>query len=279
MPRFLAIDPDASGLFVASATVSRNSIKIEQTAFIPDSGFGLSPGNAAALGVALRDLLKQAKIAPAPILMVLGRERTILKEVRFPITPPADEPAIVKFQAIKELSEAPEEMIFDYTPMPVAPGQTDRSALVVFIKRELMTATRTFAETAGLKLAGVAPRSFAAAMATGRAIASGAAPAPESANGPAAILTLTDRAGEFTVVQAGQVRFARSLPAMAMTNEQSLLVELRRNLTVASQAVNSFIDTLYLAEGDATGRSWFGRLRAGLPVTVHAFDPLANIPA
>ena len=68
--------------------------------------------------------LKKAGISAAPVLASIGRERVILKEIRHPPVPTKEEPALVRFQTAKELSESPDDVIIDYTPLsdPAAPG-------------------------------------------------------------------------------------------------------------------------------------------------------------
>ncbi len=104
MARFLAIDADAGGLIVVSASPrGGGSLAIEQTVALAHEAAPLSASNAVALGAKLKDLLKQAHIRPAPALVVLGRDRVILKDVTYPPSAPADEPAVVRFQAIRDL--------------------------------------------------------------------------------------------------------------------------------------------------------------------------------
>jgi hypothetical protein len=100
VPRFLAIDADAGGLFVAAAAVRGGQLKLEQTlAAGDDDARPLSPATAKALGERLRDLLKQARVAPAPVFVCIGRDKIVLKEIRHPRTRPEEEPAILRFQA------------------------------------------------------------------------------------------------------------------------------------------------------------------------------------
>ena len=92
MARFLAIDADAHGLFVAAATLRGGSVKLEQPLAWVEDGRPFGPASAKVIGAKLKELLKQAGVAAAPAYVCIGRERVILKEVRFPPTPPADDP-------------------------------------------------------------------------------------------------------------------------------------------------------------------------------------------
>jgi Tfp pilus assembly PilM family ATPase len=279
LPRFLAIDADAHGLYVAAATVRGGSIKIEHALTAAADGQPFSPASAKALGAKLKELLKQAGVAPAPALVCVGRDRVILKEVRFPPTAPAEEPAVVRFQATKDLTEGADDVAVDYHPVPYADRTAERQALVVFLRREMLAAARVLCETAGLKLAGVTPRPFAAAAAAARAVAAGAVPGPDTPDAPVAVVALSDLGGEFTVVRGGLVKFSRNIPPAAVASEATLTGELRRNLAVyAGQPGGDDVQGLYLAEADEAD-GWSGRLRAALPVPVHTFDPLANTVA
>ena len=54
---------------------------------------------------------------------------------------------------------------------------------------------------------------------------------------------------------------------------------MRRNLTVyGAQNPSQPLQALYVAEGEAAGDGWASRLRPALPVPVHTFDPLADVP-
>lgn len=275
MSRFLAIDPDPSGPLVATATVGRGGIKLERVLAWPD---GEPPPTApAALGARLKELLKDAKIGPAPVLVSLPRDKVVLKDVRHPKSPPLQEPAVVKFQAKKELAGSPDDVLMDYLPVPVPAGAADCRATVVFVNKQVYADLVTMCEAAGLKLAAVTPRPFAAAAAYRRAVASAAAHPPDDAAAPVAVLSLTDRGGEFTVVHGTQVPFTRSVSATAVSGEAALVGEVKRSLAMyAAQAGGQNVQAVYLTEGSTAGRSWGGRLQTSLPVPVYPFDPTAG---
>src|SRR5205807_8726763 len=90
----------------------------------------------------------------------VGRDRVILKESRYPQVTPAEEPAVVRFQAVKELTEPAEEVVLDYTPVGEAAEGEERRALVLVMRRELLTAYRVLCKAAGLKLLALTPRPF-----------------------------------------------------------------------------------------------------------------------
>ena len=280
MARFLAIDIDAHGLFVAAATLKNGGgIAVEQALAVTDEVASLTLTNAADLGTRLKGLLREAGIKPAPALMCVGRDRIIPKVVRHPPTPPAEEPAVVRFQALRDLTENPDDVVMDYTPVG-EPTSGERQALAVFVRKQVVQAARQFCEAAGLRLAAVTPRPFAAVAAARHAFAAGAVPAPDDPAGPIAIVTLGDRGGEFTVGRNGDLPFSRTIPTHALAGEPALVAELKRNLAVyAGQYPAAPIEAVYLAEPDEPGSGWAGRVRAALHLPVYAFDPLAGSAA
>lgn len=272
MPRFLAIDADANGLFVAAATVTRGAVVVERVASRPAAP-PLTPATAAGLGAAVRELLTQAGIKPAPVLLCVGRDRVIPKEIRHPPTPPADEPAVVKFQALKELADAGDDIAMDYAPLPPTTAG-ERRALVVFARKDVLVAARLLCEAADLKLAAVTPRPFAAVAAFRHATRDRGLDADECV----AVLTVGPAGGEFTVARGGHIAFSRAVPEPAAANEALLVAELRRNLTIyAGMPAAPPVRTLFVAEAtDPTREGLADRLGDVLPVPVSRFDPFAH---
>ena len=281
MSRFLAIDADAGGLFVASASVRSGGVHLEQALAVPDDvPSNLTIANAATLGTRLKGLLKEAGIAAAPVLICFGRDRVIVKDIRFPPVAPHEEAAVVRFQAQKDLADAADDVVMDYFTTPGAPGEVQRRATVVFVRKELHAAAQELCASAGLKLAAVSARPYASLAAARRAIATNAAAPPDDPLGPIAVLSLWGTGGEFAVGQGGQTLFSRTLPPMALGSEAALLGDVKRSLaSFNGQAVGKPVQAVYLAEGDGAGTSWIGRLQAGLGVPVHALDPLAGSKA
>ena len=150
----------------------------------------------------------------------------------------------------------------------------------MFVRKQTIQAARQFCEAAGLRLAAVTPRPFAAVAAARHAFAIGAVPAPDDPAGPIAVVTLGDRGGEFTVGRGGDLSFSRTIPTHALAGESALVAELKRNLAVyAGQYPTAPIEAVYLAEPDEPGIGWAGRVRAALHLPVYAFDPLAGSAA
>jgi hypothetical protein len=276
MSRFLALDGDQPILHVASANVIRGSVRIDKAICI-NEGQAINLANAATLGKNFRQHLKEAGITPAPVLVSLGRERIVLKEIKFPPVPDSEEANIVRFQVSRDLSEAPENVVIDYFPIPYADATAERKALTVVVRREIIQAYEKFCTAAGLKLMGITPRPFASVAGIQRAVSIGAVNPVELPNASYAVLTRGDKWGELTIARGDSVVFTRSLSGPALNSETALLGELKRNLAVYSgQNPQSPVQTVYMPEADGPG-GWSGRIRSGMTIPVQSFDPLAGV--
>lgn len=277
MSKYLAIDLDTSGLFVIAGSARGGTVKIDQALSWTSDNDGGPPAltleNAKAVGEQLRDRVKAAGIPAAPVLVSVGRDRVILKEIRHPDVRPIEEPALVRFQALKEITEAPDDVVIDYVPLGGAAPDGEKRALAVVLRKEVLGAIQAVCAAAGWKLAGVTPRPFAVAAGLTKAFATAAAPPPENANESTGVLTLGPAGGEFVVVRNSEVLFTRAVPAPVSTNESLLVGEIRRNLAVyAGQDPAHPVKSVYVAESGPVG--WMSRLRTGVGVPVHAYDPL-----
>jgi len=272
--RYLSIDSEQGQLYVASLNTKGGQVVVEQAIVLADFG---SLADASA-GKRLKDALAEAGIAPAPVLMAVGRERVILKDVKYPAgVSPADEPALVRFQMSKELADGGDAVVIDYFSLPTLDPDGQRRALAFAIRKDVLGPIKTLCAAAGLKLASITPRPFGVAAALMRAIKDGAVTPPESQVAPLAILVRGDKWGELVILRGGQVAFARSLTGMALNSEQAMLGEIRRNLAVfAGTSTTNAVQALYVAEGDVPG-GWSGRLRAALTIPVQSFDAIAGV--
>src|SRR5262245_8336566 len=276
MPRYLALDGDTNRIQLLSASVKGDSVRLEKSV-VWDEDQPISKANAQAVGEHLRAKLKEAGIAAAPLLVCLGRDRVIVKELKVPPVAAHEEPAIVRFQALKELTEGGDDTVLDYVPVS-APGAAERRVYAMAVKKDLVVAYKKLAEVAGLKLAGVTPRPFAILAGLQRAIATGQVPPAGPANAAAAVLVRGDKWGEFLVVHNGVLTIARSLAGPALTNDTALLSEIRRNLAVhANQHPEFPVRALYLAEPDTPG-GLRERMQDSLAIPVHAYEPAVGVP-
>jgi len=276
--KFIAIDLAPDGIFVVSGTARGGQARVERAlSWTEADGEApplLAPDTARRIGEQLRERLRSAGVASAPALVCVGRGRVILKELRYPAVPPAEEPALVKFQAMKELSDSPDDVVLDYAPFATGAGEGEgeRRSMAVVIRKELYAAIQQMCAAANLRLAAVTPRPYAVAAGLAHAFVARAVPAPELGSEAVAALLLGPAGGEFTVARAGAVTFTRDVPGPVASSEQMLLGEVRRNLTMyAGAAPGHPVQGLYVAE--AAG-GWAGRLRAALGIPVHAYDPL-----
>ncbi len=278
MSNFIAIDLETNGVYAVFGA-ARGSAKVTHavawTAEDAEPPPALTLETARAFGERLRDKLRTAGGPPAPVLISVGRDRVILKELKHPPVPPSEEPALIKFQAIKEMSESPDDVVLDYVPLGDGDAAGERRAMAVMLRKDVFHAIQAMCVAAGLKLAGVTPRPYAVAAGLVRVFAAGTAPPPEHKTDSVAALTLSPGGGEFTVVRNGEVVLTLALPAPVLANETMLVSQLRRNLTVyAGQHPTHPIRAVYLAE---VGTGWTGRLATALGVPVHAYDPLAGV--
>ena len=281
MSNFIAIDLEASGVYAVAGTGgARGSVKLTHaTAWTADDGEpppALTLDTARAFGEALRAKLRATGGPPAPVLVSIGRDRVILKELKHPPVPAHEEPALIKFQAIKEMSESPDDVVLDYAPLTNGgDANGDRRAMAVMLRKDVFHAIQAMCVAAGLKLAGVTPRPYAVAAGLVRAFAAGTAPAPEHKTDTVAALTLSPSGGEFTVVRNGEMILTLAIPSPVLANENMLVAQLRRNLTVyAGQHPSHPVQAVYLAE---VGPGWTGRLASALGIPVHSYDPLADV--
>jgi hypothetical protein len=233
----LAVDWDYQQLHLVAATVHRGKVEVERAAAWREES---SPnlGNTQALGQLLRERMKAAGIAPAPVLVCVGRDRLIFKDLRFPAVPVTEEPALVRFQAIKELTHSADEILIDYARANDTGSTGEQRALALIIRRELLDAYQSLCRAAGLKLLAVAPRPFGT-LACLKEIDATSGP---GTGGAAAVLTATDQWVEFCIGSGDQLLLARSLRP-----GKTLAAEIRRNVTVfASQSPQYPVRAVYV---------------------------------
>jgi hypothetical protein len=299
LSRYLALDAEQGKIYLASATTKGSAIKLEKAIVLselpgssssargptakpdkpgsPSDAGMLSPTNAAELGKRLKEAMSEAGIAPGPVLVTVGRERVVLKEIRYPASvSPQEEPNVIRFQVSKELAESGESVVIDYFAHPVPEPDGQRRALAFALRKDVLSAFRILCAAAGLKMIGVTPRPFGVAASLMRAIKDGAVTPPDSPNAPLGVLARGDKWGELVIVRGGQVSFTRSLTSMAVNSETAMLGEIRRNLAVfAGQSAQQAVQGLYVAEGEMPG-GWTGRLQTVVTAPVQAFDPIAG---
>jgi len=268
MPRFIAIDWDQNHLHIVSADVRGGTIKV-QRAFVWTEQQSPNLADAEALGKLLRERLREAGIAPAPVIVSIGRDRVILKDIRHPPVPDADEPALVRFQAVKELTEPADEVIIDYTPMGDRRAPGERRALAVIIRRDILNTWKKICHAAGLTLSAVTPRPFGEAAALRSIMGTTAlTPPPNPPDSAVAVAIIGEHWAEFLVLRGDMLLLTRSIPTSG-----NVAGQIRQNLAVYNgQAGAQPVAALYLA-GNVTPelRERLGDMLPDLPL--HPFDP------
>jgi Tfp pilus assembly PilM family ATPase len=271
LARYLALDWDQQQLHVVEASVGGGAVRV-QRAVVWDEAEAPTIAGAETLGKKLRERMKEAKISAAPVLICVGRDRVIVKEVRYPAVPALEEPAVVRFQTIKELTEAPEDAVIDYFSLEENGAGGERRAVAVVARREQIAAYQAICKAAGLKLVGITPRSFGmAACANSLAGASVLTPAVEPPDAPMAILAVADNWAEMCISRGGSVVFARSL-----TIGDMLPREVRRNLALFDgQSSGNPVRAVYVA-GMGEHAALRERLHSLLEIPVHTLDPFGG---
>jgi Tfp pilus assembly PilM family ATPase len=271
--RYLALDWDQNQLVVVAGDAAAGKARVRRALAFGESA---SPpaGDAVELGKRLREALKEAHVAPAPVLACLGRDRVIVKEIRHPAVPPVEEATLVRFQVVKELTDDSKDVVIDYIPGGAASGNgngCDRRAVVLVARLELLEFYRRLCHAAGLTLAALTPRAFGLAACLRRALA--AAPPEESCEGGAtAAVAVGERWAEICVLYEGTLLLARS-----MAVGPNLAAEVRRNLSVyAGHAGRPPVRAVYITGATPELRE---RLSDLTDLPVHPFDPLAGAEA
>jgi hypothetical protein len=222
-------------------------------------------------GARLKDRLKAAGIAPAPVLACVPRDQVNVKEIRFPSVPETEEPAVVRFQAIKEMADNPDELVIDYF-VRSRPDEPEKRAAAVAIRKKVLEGHQKLCQAAGLKLQGVLPR-LVGVMANLRKVmgATVLTPPPEPADGAICFVVAGEKQAEVAVVKGEQFLLARSFPS-----GPGLAAGVRNHLKVhEGQRPDAPIVAIYVSgKGAGELREKVLELLEGVPT--HTFDPFAG---
>jgi Tfp pilus assembly PilM family ATPase len=275
LARILALDWDNREFHLVEANVARGRVHVQRTvSWMEDAAF--VPAQAEAFGRRLRDRLKHAGIAAGPVVVGLGRDRLVVKEVRFPKVPPEVEAALVRNQIIKELTDSPDEVYLDYFPLSEPGKSGERRALSLVVHKDIVHGIQAACRAAGLKVMAITARPFGTAACVKKLAGHvPEVPAPPAVDAVVAVLTVTGAWAEFSVGRGDQLLFARSL-----TVGEGLLGEVRRSLAAYSgQPQLTFprdaIQALYVA-GNGENAVLREKLQATLGIAVHGLDPFAG---
>jgi hypothetical protein len=269
--RFLALDWDQNQLHLVAADVRGSRVTMERAGFWQETS---SPGavDPEELGRLLRDRMKSAGIAPAPLVVSVARDRVILKDLRFPTVESHEEAALVRLQALKELTDSPDEVIIDYVSH-TGRDVPEQRATALIIRKDILNGYMRLAQAAGVKLAAVTPRPYGTTAAARRAMAVGSelTPKPEG-DEPVAVVTLSDKWAEFCVIRGTRLVLTRT-----MNLGPGLAGEIRRNLTVyTGQGGGIPVQAVYLSAGAAPELRQ--RLGEMIEIPIYNYDPFAGAP-
>jgi Tfp pilus assembly PilM family ATPase len=262
-------------MHLVAASVHRGRVRIER-ALTWREDEPVTPANAEAFGERLKQRLKEAKVAVAPVIVGLGRDRVVVKEVRFPQVSADVEAALVRNQIIKDLTDAPEDVLLDYFPLSDPGKAGERRALSMVVRKDLVNAIQASCRVAGLKLVGITGRPFGVAACVQRLAGKvPAVPAPPAPDAVVGVLTVTNSWGEFAAMRGDELLFARPVAP-----GDGLLGEVRRNLAAyAGQPHLTFprdaLQALYVA-GNGENAVLREKLGETLGVPVHGMDPFAG---
>lgn len=225
MSRLLGIDWDQKYLRIVEAKVSGNRAVVER-AWLWQETVCPNPAQAEEAGKRLKERLRETGIAPAPVRFVIGRDGVICRDVLYPDVPANEVPAIVGFQAAKELTLPAEEAVIDFIPNGFPGPSGERRALALIVHAELLAAIRKTCQAAGLKLEAVAPSGVGHAALWQHA-------GGGTGEGTTAVLVFGEETGEVGFVNDGKLLFTRSLLRLR-PEVGSWIPELRRTLAAFS---------------------------------------------
>ncbi len=270
MASWLVLDWDQDQFHLLCVQSSRRGIEVTRavTWTHPEP---FTPSTAARVGAALREFLKAEKIAAAPVIVGLGRDRVFLKELRFPSIAAHEEASLVRFQTAKEMAESVENYAIDYVPLKSSGAE--RQVMSVASRRDFITMVQGLCQAAGLKLHAVTPKLFGMPLALERAVQPDTSPL--GAKQLNVVLNIGQRWAELCFFKGD-----RLLQAQSLSKGPMLASEVKRNLAVfqAQSAVNIDLegpDCLYVFGDDAEA---IESLQAGQKLPVRLLDPMKAEP-
>jgi len=168
MSRLCFIDWDHKRLTAVVAECLRGKAKVLDS-WSEDTDLSPNPLMVEELGQLLKDRLKSRKMAVTGLIALIGRDRLIVRDQKYPVVTAAEEPGLVRLLTTREMLDDPQDVIIDYQPWSNRPSQGEHRALVFVLRREMLGTYEAIAKGAGLKLLGLLPRAvgLAAAMPAG----------------------------------------------------------------------------------------------------------------
>ncbi len=240
MTRKLYLDWDNGKLTILALGGRRGFSEIQFLCI--DTEGSPNPVMAEEQGEQLRSFLKELAPPGCKTAVCLGRDRLIARQLTIPKADPAEEPALVRFQVLRELNESPDEIRLDYLPFD-PPGGSDRRVLALMVRVELFNAWKTILQEAQTKLVSLCPR----LSGLGGLIAD-----LGPAKAPVALLAIGSNWAELGVFIDGLNIFSRSLNPNANLSQEvkrSLALFAAQNENLAPKSL--FILAPPLWKGDA----------------------------
>jgi hypothetical protein len=234
LARYLAIDWHERKLSVLAVSAGRGKSRAEKSLSVTLAD-DLTPATAAALGRTLKESLANAQIGPAPAVFVVSRDNAVLKDLKIPFVPAHEEPAVVRFQTAKELTEAAQDSVVDYTLLSTPTAGQQTPVQVAVVRKSLVSAITAFCTAAGLKLHGIVPRPYALAGLLDRA-------GPVNGGARGLLIPAGGDDVDFCVYQQSRLLWARSLH-----NDPGLTAEVRKNLLLFAAQSAETIDRIETA--------------------------------
>lgn len=214
MARLCFIDWDHQRLTALVADCGRNRAKILDS-WSEETDLSPNPVMAEELGNLLKSRLREKKYSVIGIVALVGRDRLVVRDQKYPAVSQAEEPGLVRLLTTKEILDDPNDVIIDYQPWTSQDSKSEQRALVYVLRREMMTTYENIAKGAGAKLLGLCPRAM------------GLAAAMPSGSGTRGLVAVGSGWRQLLVVQDGAVELDRGL-ALGETMAQ----EARRGFAV-----------------------------------------------
>lgn len=156
MARVLLIDWDQkrlTAILTGAGKGSQLGVFSVPTEFVPN------PAMADELGVCLKEQLRSRQWQPASMVALVGRDRLVARELRLPVVGPEEEPDLVRLQTVRELIDAPEDVVIDYHAWADDADEGQHKVLALVLRKELLETYKSLAQAVGLRLTHLFPRS------------------------------------------------------------------------------------------------------------------------
>ena len=165
-----------------------------------------NPVMAEELGAYLKEQVKARGWQPTALVALIGRDRLVAREFRVPLIGPDEEPELIRLQTARELIDSAEEVAIDYHAWTDEGDSSQRRVLALALRNELLETYRKLAASAGLRLAGLLPRSAGLA-------------ALSEGDSPEVIVGLGHGWREIALARSGQALLSRSLAGTGWAQE------------------------------------------------------------